>query len=126
MILYESNVAGNFDIYLTDVEGVTHQKVLGSTFAEEQPKWSPDGQWIVFTTNQWKEEGTGKSGLQIAVAILDGQQVQRIRSNANDEYQLHWVDGDLLTFVSRHPGSGVTHDVLVNKKRYRSYSVLIK
>ncbi len=42
-------------LYIMDFPNGTPQRVTKMEITEAQPKWSPDGQWIVFTT--WSAEG---------------------------------------------------------------------
>jgi Tol biopolymer transport system component len=69
--VFDSNVAGTFDIYVISAEGGTVRRLTTGPGDNAVPSWSRDGKWIYFTslrtgTNQiWKVPATGGEAKQV-------------------------------------------------------------
>jgi Tol biopolymer transport system component len=88
------------DIYRFDLERPA-QLVVGSSFLEMEPRWSPDGRRLVF--------GSGRSGserIEIWVAEADGSNPQQLTHGPGSEQASpSWSpDGRRITFDSMTDG----------------------
>lgn len=50
-IVYQSPVAGSWDLYLIDADGSNKRQLTSEAGAEGLPAWSPDGRWIGYLAN---------------------------------------------------------------------------
>jgi Tol biopolymer transport system component len=70
-VAFDSNVAGNWDIYVIRVEGGHPVRLTRDAATDAMPSWSRDGRWIYFTSNRtgqheiWKLRPDGSSERQI-------------------------------------------------------------
>ncbi len=93
-ILYQSNVHGNWQLYIMDREAGTHQRVLTSNANDNFPEWSNDNQWIAFTSDRDGNE-------EIYLMRSDGSELKRITHDpGRDIHPYFSPDGRYLLFNS--------------------------
>lgn len=85
-------------IFVSDADGTREQALIPSTGLDYNPVWSPDGHWIVFTS-----ERNGSADLYRV--RLDGTGLERLTdSPAYDDQAAFSPDGNQLVFVSTRNG----------------------
>jgi serine/threonine-protein kinase len=96
-LLYDSNVAGNSDIYRIPIRdglptGNTPERLTNDPADDFAPTLSPDGSEVAF--HSWRE-----GSRDIWVQPLDGRPVERITSDSGQEWIGQWSpDGQALSF----------------------------
>ncbi|MEM3714575.1 MAG: hypothetical protein QXF82_06475, partial [Nitrososphaeria archaeon] len=91
-IAYSSNVSGDFDIWLVDVNG-RHQAKLTSMLGDERkPQFSPDGKKIAFIH-------TTKEGSDLWIVNRDGSSLFRLTKNSASKGVFEWSsNGELIVY----------------------------
>ena len=93
-LLYESNLAGNSDIYRWPLAGGESERLTSDLTDEFAPALSPDGTEIAF--HSWR---TGSRDLW--VQPLDGGPLERVTTSGDHEWTPEWSsDGRALLYVS--------------------------
>ena len=92
MLVYDSNIRGQQDIYLRPVEGGGPQRVTTDPGQDMDPELSPDGSEIVFYSTR---HGTR----DIYLIGVDGQNERRLTGDENDG----WVVGGQEIFPAYSP-----------------------
>jgi Tol biopolymer transport system component len=89
-IAFMSGSGSNYEIYVMNVEGAlqgtdgSNQQRLTNNHAENyRPSWSPDGEKIIFTSNQ-------DGDFEIIVMNADGSNQQQITNNSEHDIQPAW------------------------------------
>jgi len=106
------------DIYLLDLSGVIH-KQLTKSGVNTNPSWSPDGEFIVFSSFEKKEECSGiniinvQTTKQVCVVIDKmSPQIQNLTPSwsPDGEYIIFSsnLDGDYDIYIIKIDGSGLT------------------
>jgi Tol biopolymer transport system component len=85
-IAFDSNAAGNWDIYVINSQGGKPVRLTTTPSNEVKPSWSHDGKWIYFCSSRtgaleiWKIPATGGEPIQVtrnggytAFESLDGE-----------------------------------------------------
>jgi TolB protein len=92
-IVFQTDRNGNPDIYRMQADGSHLQQLTLSSAWDAFPSWSPDGQWIAFSS----EERTGASDLYRMRP--DGSDVHQLTADAaRDEYVSWSPDGRWIVF----------------------------
>ena len=98
-IAFQSQRAGNWDIYTMNPDGSDVVRLTTDPAADERPGWSPDGTKIVFSS---KRSGNG----DIYVMDADGGNVRRLTTHAAEDYAGQWsADGARIVFRSSRDGN---------------------
>jgi TolB protein len=118
MLVFQSDVAGRPKIFTLDVaNGQVRQLTSGTDWRDESPRWSPDGQWIAFTSNRahyGAEPEGGTPDLDVYVMRADGTQVRRITTDAGNDHDPSWTpDGQALVFSSDRASRGDLYRVRI-------------
>ena len=93
-LLYESNLAGNSDLYRWPVSGGESERLTTDPGDEFAPALSPDGTELAF--HSWR---TGSRDLW--VQPLDGGPLQHVTTGGGHEWQPEWSpDGRALIYIS--------------------------
>lgn len=79
----KSEFQGNFDIYTIDIGSGVTQRLTFGTGNNENPSWSPDGRYLVFTSTR-----RGKSELWIMG--FDGSNPQPLGNIPGQSFTPHW------------------------------------
>jgi Tol biopolymer transport system component len=109
-IVYESNVTGNWEIYVMNADGTDQHQITDNPAFDYYAAWSPDGTTIAFGSNR-----DGHRGRESAVYLMntDGSNVRRVTwlesmdavpSFSPDGTKLTWVD-----MVCNSGGCGPSH-----------------
>jgi TolB protein len=92
---------GDIEVFTVGVDGQDLQSVAtspGKLTHEEWPSWSPDGQWLAFTS-------TRDDNQEVYVARPDGQQVRRLTTDpAIDAHPAWSPDGRQIVFATNRWG----------------------
>ena len=99
-IAFETNLAGNWEIYTINVDGSGLQNVSNTPDSiEGWPAWSPDGAKIAFQSNR-------DGNWEIYVMNLDGSGLKRLTDNSSIDGLPTWSpNGRSIAFVSNQGGS---------------------
>lgn len=93
-IVYSRVGPSQIQLFVSNADGTAERPLLGSGSLDYNPAWSPDGQWIVFTS-----ERNGSADLYRVTP--DGTGLQRLTTNRAYEDQADVSpDGQKLAFVS--------------------------
>lgn len=104
-IVYESNVDGDFDVYVVDLAAGTRVKLTDSPGRDGTPVWSPDGARIAFMSDR-------DGNRQVYVMDAHGSNPINLSDNEWNEEHPGWSpDGTRILYVSdREAGEG-SYDV---------------
>jgi serine/threonine-protein kinase len=93
------------DIWVTDLEAGTTQRLTDDDADSNDPQWSPDGSAIAYSVS-------APGGKDVAERRLDGTGVRLIASREGTQFPNDWVrDGSALLVTDDH-GAG-SHDIIV-------------
>lgn len=110
-LAFQSDVQGRPKIFTVDVAtGQVRQLTTGTDWRDESPRWSPDGEWIAFTSNRAHYGAAPEPGtpdLDVYVMRADGSQVRRVTMDAGNDHDPSWMpDGQSLVFSSDRASRG--------------------
>jgi serine/threonine protein kinase/Tol biopolymer transport system component len=91
-LVYSSNIAGGFDLYLMDASGGNPKQLTANSGANGQPSTSPDGRYIVFSSDR-----TGAP--HIWRMDVDGGNQKQLTDKADDRPDCS-PDGRWVVYVS--------------------------
>lgn len=93
-IAYESNVDGDFDVYVVDLAAGTRSKLTDGPGRDGTPAWSPDGSRIAFMSDR-------DGHRQVYVMDADGSNPTNLSGNdASEEHPFWSPDGSRILYVS--------------------------
>lgn len=96
-IAYYSNVNGNFDIFIADVNGNAMRQVTFSEGDELMPDWSPDGRYIAFSSG-----GQEQSDIYV-LNVIQGV-LYRLTANPVFNLSADWFPDGRIAFSSNRDG----------------------
>ena len=102
-ILFVSDTAKNLDIFVMNIDGADEQQLTTDESSDFDPKFSPDGKKIAFTSLR-----DGYS--QIYCMNADGSNIERLTDGIMDVMGSWSLDGKRIVFTSGRSG---TYDVYV-------------
>ncbi len=91
-LVYSSNIAGGFDLYLMDASGGNPKQLTANSGANGQPSTSPDGRYIIFSSDR-----TGAP--HIWRMDVDGGDQKQLTDKADDRPDCS-PDGRSVVYVS--------------------------
>src|SRR6266446_2550773 len=91
-LVYSSNIAGGFDLYLMDASGGNPKQLTANSGANGQPSTSPDGRYIIFSSDR-----TGAP--HIWRMDVDGGNQKQLTDKADDRPDFS-PDGGWVVYVS--------------------------
>lgn len=100
-IAFASDADGDFDIYVTSVDGNTLLKLTDHPGEDRDPAWSPTSDVIVYATDL-----VGPGELEIYSMSSSGENLKRLTNNVNSSFAPAWSpDGSQIVFVSSRRGN---------------------
>ncbi len=114
-VAYESNSAGNLELYTLDLRGVDlgaidpavipSQQITHNQVDDGSPTFFPDGKRIVFVSARPDDSENGQERHQIYSINIDGSDERRLNPNPYDCYSpVVSPDGGAIAFVSAREG----------------------
>lgn len=104
-IAFASDRDGDFDIYVMDIAGNNLVQLTQNSDVEDyDPAWSPDGQWIAYTSSSGIEDGSDIYLIDLKNPITP-EPVNITQHPANDSSAAWSPDSSMLLFVSDRDGS---------------------
>ncbi len=113
-ILFQSDRDGRPRLYVLDLAAGSVRRVgsVGDWF-DEEPKWSPDGRRIAFSSTRG-----GGGNLDVFVMNADGSNLVRLTDHPSAEQGPSWAaDGQSLFFTGERDGRGEIYRVWIADKR---------
>ncbi len=127
-LVYNMVVAGNYQLFTSDLQGNDRRTLTDSSVDEWSPEWSPDGERILFLSERDTEDGG------IYVMDAGGGNVQAIYNSPGEDWGAVWsADGEQIVFSVTQPdatddlyimnadGSGVR--LLAERGAYPSWAI---
>ena len=101
LIAFESFESGSSNIYTMDPDGSTIKQLTNNKYNDSWPRWSPDGEKIVFVSDR-------NGNNEIYIMNRDGSAQIRITEDAADDFCPVWSpDGSMIAFCTRrYPNGG--------------------
>jgi Tol biopolymer transport system component len=95
-IAFASDLDGDYDIYVTSVEGDDPRPLTSNAAEDRYPAWSPDGKWIAFASDR-----TGPGTLEVWRMAPNGSNLKQLTDDQNSSFAPGWSpDGQSIVFVS--------------------------
>lgn len=92
-VVFQGETDGDWEIYAINADGTHLVQLTDNAWADEQPRWSPDGQQIAFSSNR-------DGQYQIYVMQADGSQQKQLTSQPADAREPVWSpDGQQIVFT---------------------------
>jgi Tol biopolymer transport system component len=113
MLAYQSNIDGNWEIYLQAVTGGTPIRLTDDTGSDEDPAFAPDGQKLLFTWSSPDLNGDGQRDIYMIDRDGDNRRVI-VQSSADDWAPRYLSDGSGFIFLSDR---GAAADAAVERNR---------
>jgi TolB protein len=99
-IVFQSLQSGNDEIFVMNADGSNAQNLTSSSADDSRPRWSPDGQRIVFYSNR-DVDSDGESDNEIFVMNADGANLLQLTQNTYSDFDPSFSkDGSKIVFVS--------------------------
>ncbi len=96
LILYQKSARGKWDIWVMDTDGINHTQVTMGSGDKTDASFSPDGQWIVYSS----DEGDLEFANLFMVPVTGGSSI-RITEGENYDGAPSWSpDGNMIAYES--------------------------
>jgi len=102
-IIYQTNEAGNWDIYQYDITTQTTTPLVTDNAEEENPAFSPNGQMIAFTSTaaDHRDVDYDQKLRDIFIMDLNTKKTTNLTTNGSNDWRPRYSpDGKYITFVS--------------------------
>jgi len=105
---------GMSDLYLVNLGNRSIQRITADPYEETDPEWSPDGQWIAFSSDRPDASLTFSGDrdfpfgqYDVFVMRPDGTEMRRITNDVANDSRPSWSpDGRRMAFISDRSGVG--------------------
>lgn len=108
-ILYESDSAGNWDIFIMDYQGQQRQQLTISTADDRRPTWHPNGKKILFESDR---DGTSR----LYVLKLKNRKIRKLTKN---------LEGKTPLFAAYNP-TGKKIAISLQESELKSNIIILK
>jgi Tol biopolymer transport system component len=100
-----SSARGNLDIWRINADGTEPQRLTDNTGVDTQPAWSPQGDVVVYASDQANGPDSGLT--EIFSVTVDGETIIQLTDAANSSYTPSWSPaGTRIVFASDRNGDG--------------------
>jgi hypothetical protein len=106
-LVFSGSQGGITDLYVVDVDGGNLRQLTNDRAGDLQPSWSPDGKWVVWTTERHvlRPDILELGRWQIAMINVETGEVRHIPEQAGLNINPMWApDGRSFAFVSDRTG----------------------
>ncbi len=99
---------GRSDLFVTDLDGTELTRLTNDRFADRDPHWSPDGRYVVFTTDRgavtnFRTLDFGE--FRTAIFDLEAEQIRVLPNQWGKNISPQWSpDGTKIAFISDRSG----------------------
>ena len=115
-IAFVSQRNGNPEIYVMDADGRNQRNLTNNPKNDWDPSWSPDGRWILFSSDRDGHVIGGGSAYEIYVMNADGGNPQNLSNNPNNDRYPSWSpNGERIAFAS---WDGIIKNLTINFEIY--------
>ena len=96
-----------YDIYVMDINGRNTRLLTNNSVTDRMPAWSPDGAWIVFSSDT-----RGDGGHDLYKIRPDGSGLTLLYSNGERNSHPRWSpDGKIIVFTGGSSSDGATWEI---------------
>ncbi len=97
-----------WEIWVMDDDGSNRQRLTHNNIYDEQPRWSPNGKWIVFGREQPRE--TNEQNHDLFLMNIDGTQVRKLTTYTGLDVNPNWSpDSQHIVFSSTRSDAWSVH-----------------
>ncbi|WP_406657212.1 hypothetical protein V7O62_01290 [Methanolobus sp. ZRKC2] len=110
-IAYVSRIAGNYDVWVMDVDGSNNVRITDSPGDEASPSWSPDGSSLLYSLD----------GAIFVQGIESVKPVELLNNSYDNVEPVYSPDGKMIAFSSNQGGD---YDLWLMDDDGKSFSML--
>ncbi len=121
-VAFASTATGNSDIWTQNVDGSNLRQLTNDATADSWPVWSPDGQWIVYTSQRegrqetWRVPAAGGQAEKVVDGFFRGDWIRQptgegtwiVTSNGSDGVRLIDVERKAVVWEMHKAGEGLS------------------
>lgn len=99
-------------LYLFDLAAKTTVKVTDGKYDDSEPAWSPDGQWIAFTSNRTADPDANQNSDIFVVEAKEGAAPRAVTTSPGTDASPDWSpDGKEIVYVAGGPVSDMWYGI---------------